>query len=48
MAKGALYVSGSIVALILIKDGTAGLVIQNIANVGRSLATGVKPLSTVA
>jgi hypothetical protein len=48
MAKGALYISGAIVALILIRDGTAGAVIQNSAGVLKSLATGVKPLSTVA
>lgn len=48
MAKGALYISGAIVALILIRDGSVGGVIQNSANVVKSLANGVKPLTTVA
>lgn len=48
MAKGFTYFAAAVVALVLIKDGTAGTMIQDGANFLKHGASGIRPLSTVA
>lgn len=48
MQKGALYFAGFLVGFVLIKDGTAGQLLTNLATAGGTFAKGLKPLSNVA
>lgn len=48
MQRAALYFAGFLVGFVLIKDGTAGTLLQNLATAGGTLSKGLRPLSNVA
>ena len=47
MGKYAAAFAASYFVLVLVKDGTAGSLFQDLANGGKDLAKGLKPITTV-